>query len=167
MIAYLLIVLGLFLRVTPHVPNTAPIVAIALFAGTVLNRRVVPWVPLAIIMISDVLIGLHDMVLFTWGAFLLIGFLGLSLRKNSTPLRIAGYTIGSAVLFFFISNIGVYFLWYPLTLRGLADCFIRAVPFFRNTLVSNIIFSFALFGIYELAGRLAGETRYSRILLAD
>jgi hypothetical protein len=167
MIAYLLIVLGLFLRITPHVPNTAPIVAIALFAGTVLNRRVVPWVPLALMIISDLFIGLHDMVFFTWGAFLVVGCMGLSLRKNRTPLRTAGYTLGSALLFFFITNIGVYLFWYPHTLQGLTDCFVKAIPFFRNTLISNMVFSFVLFGVYELSVKFAGETRYSRILLAD
>ena len=40
MIAYFLIVLGLLLRFLPHVPNTAPVAAIALFAGAYLNRKI-------------------------------------------------------------------------------------------------------------------------------
>jgi len=167
MIAYMLIVLGFLMRLIPHIPNAAPIAAIAIFAGATLNRKLVPWVPLAIMIASDLIIGMHDVVFYTWGAFMLIGIFGTRLKESRTPLGICGYAIGSALFFFAVTNFGVFLTWYPHTMQGFADCYIKAVPFFRTTLISNVVFSFVLFGVYDLAGRLVRETKYSRILLAD
>ena len=50
MIAYILIIFGFAMRLLPHVPNMAPVAAIAVFAGAYLDKRIVPWVPLAIIL---------------------------------------------------------------------------------------------------------------------
>ena len=38
MIAYILIALGFLMRLVPHVPNTVPVAAIAIFAGAYLNK---------------------------------------------------------------------------------------------------------------------------------
>jgi hypothetical protein len=62
MIVYILIVFGFLMRLVPHVPNFAPIAAIALFAGAYLDKRIVPWVPLGIMIVSDLIIGLHGVV---------------------------------------------------------------------------------------------------------
>jgi len=90
MIAYLLIVVGFLMRLIPHVPNIAPIAAIAIFAGAYLNKKIVPWVPLAIMVASDIILGLHNVVFYTWGAFILIGYIGGGLKNRVTPGRIFG-----------------------------------------------------------------------------
>ncbi len=166
MIAYILIVIGFMMRLIPHAPNIAPVAAIALFAGAYLDRRIVPWVPLAIMIASDIIIGLHDVVFYTWGAFILIGLLGMRLKEKRTPLRIFGMTVSSALIFFAISNFGVALAWYPHTAQGFIRCYVNALPFLRNTMISNVTFAFVLFGCYELARRLAEGTRYSKVLLA-
>ena len=166
MIAYILIIIGFMMRLLPHVPNMAPIATIAIFAGTYLPKRVVPWVPLAIMIASDLIIGLHDVVFYTWGAFILIGFLGMRLKENKTVLNIFGTTVLSALLFFVISNFGVALAWYPHTAQGFINCYVQALPFLRNTMISNIVFAFLLFGSYELIRKLAEGTKYSKILLA-
>ncbi|MEA3489896.1 MAG: DUF6580 family putative transport protein [Candidatus Omnitrophota bacterium] len=165
MIAYLLILVGFMMRLVPHVPNMAPVAAIALFAGTYLDKRIVPWVPLAIMVISDLIIGLHGVFLYTWGAFILIGYMGMWLRDRRTPMAIFGATVFSSLVFFIITNFGVWLAWYPRTLEGFATCYIKALPFLRNTLMGNVLFAFVIFGSYELARRLVGETRYRKVLL--
>ncbi len=167
MIAYILIALGFLMRLAPHVPNTVPVAAIAIFAGAYLNKRQVPWVPLAIMVISDLIIGLHGVVFYTWGAFALIGFAGMTLRKKRTPLTIITTAIFSALIFFVISNFGVWVSWYPHTMQGFITCYVKAIPFLRNTMLSNVLFALALFGVYELAGKLVVRTRFRRILLAE
>ncbi|MFC1480091.1 DUF6580 family putative transport protein [Candidatus Omnitrophota bacterium] len=167
MIAYILIIIGLMMRFIPHVPNGAPIVAIAIFAGAYLDKRVVPWVPLAIMIVSDLIMGLHDVVLYTWGAFILIGYIGMRLRERRTPGRIFTTTVFSALLFFVITNFGVWLAWYPHTWEGIVTCYIKALPFLRNTMAGNILFAFVLFGSYELARKLAERTRFRNVLLAD
>jgi len=167
MIAYILIVAGLFARLIPHAPNFVPVMAIAVFAGAYLDKKAAPWIPLLVMVLSDLVIGLHDMVIFTWGAFLLIGILSTWLKSHRTLGNVFAASVFSAVIFFLITNVGVWLSWYPHNYQGLADCFIKAVPFFRNTLVSNVVFTFVLFGLYELARKLAGETKYRPILIAE
>ncbi|MFH1622448.1 MAG: DUF6580 family putative transport protein, partial [Candidatus Omnitrophota bacterium] len=67
---------------------------------------------------------------------------------------------------FIISNFGVWVMgWYPRTLNGLITCYTLAIPFFRTTLASTLIFSFALFGIYELIARRVKDTSMAKALL--
>ena len=165
MIAYLLIILGFTMRLIPHVPNMAPVAAIALFSGCYLNKKISPWVPLAIMIIADLIIGMHEVVLFTWGSFILIGFIGMRLKEKRTPIRILGFTLGGALLFFLITNFGVWMVWYPKTAAGFIDCYVKALPFFRNTMVGNSLFAFVLFGGYELARKLAEGSRFRDLLL--
>ena len=166
MILYILILFGFFMRLIPHMPNFAPIAAIALFAGVYLKKKYVPWVPLAIMIISDLVVGMHDMVLFTWGSFILIGFIGLWLRERKSVGNVVLASVFSALLFFVISNLGVWLVWYPNTLSGLASCYIKAIPFLRNTMAGNLVFSFVLFGSYEVARKFVAETKYKTVLLA-
>ena len=165
MIAYILIIVGFLMRLLPHAANTAPIAAIAIFAGAYLDKRIAPWVPLAIMVITDLVIGLHDVFLYTWGAFIIIAFLGMRLRRQRTPSRIFTTTVFSALIFFAITNFGVWMAWYPRTPEGFISCYINALPFLRNTMLSNVLFSFVLFGSYELARKLAERSRFRDLLL--
>lgn len=167
MIAYALILFGFLVRVIPHAPNFAPVAAIALFAGAYLDRRLVPWVPLAIMVATDLIIGLHDIVLYTWGAFILIGFIGMSLRGRLTAPRIAGMTVLSSLVFFVITNFGVWLAWYPMTAQGLTDCYIKALPFLRNDLAANLIGALVMFGSYEFFKRTVTAPKLRAVLLTQ
>lgn len=167
MLAYILIITGFLVRLVPHMPNMAPIAAIALFSGAYLDKRIVPWVPLTIMVISDLIIGLHGVVFYTWGAFIVIGFMGMRLRERRTAGSIFTLTVFSALFFFVVSNFGVWLAWYPHTAEGLATCYIKALPFLRNTMVSNVVFASVLFGVYELARVLAEKSRFRRFILAN
>ncbi|HPS20272.1 MAG TPA: hypothetical protein PKY78_04720 [Candidatus Omnitrophota bacterium] len=167
MIAYILIIAGLAARIIPHEPNLVPVAAIALFAGAYLNKKISPWVPFIIMAVSDVIIGLHDVVFFTWGAFIITGFMGMYLKQHRNPVSVFSMSILSAAMFFVITNFGVWMAWYPHTFAGLTDCYVKAVPFLRNTLLSNVIFTAALFGIYEICRNLVAKTRFSAVLLTE
>ena len=166
MIAYILIIGGFLLRLVPHLPNMVPVAAIAIFAGAYLDKRIAPWLPLAIMVLSDLVIGMHRTVFFTWGAFLLIGFMATWLKDHRSLRNVFAASILSAVLFFAISNFGAWLVMgeYPLNLTGFVTCYVRAIPFFRNTLVSNVAGTFVLFGLYELAKRFLEKTRFHTVL---
>ena len=95
------------------------------------------------------------------------GYMGMLLRERRGAGRIAGVSVASAFLFFAISNFGVWLVWYPHTFSALADCYIKALPFLRNTLLSTLAYSAALFGAYAMAARAAEGTRYKEALFAD
>lgn len=151
-----LILLGVVARLIPHPPNVTPLTAIALFGGTSLPKRWAILLPLVIVAISDLLIGLHDVVAFTWSSLALTGLLGWWIRKRAHAARIAFCAIAGSTIFFLVTNFGVWLvgdggLMYPKTFQGLWLCYIAALPFYRNALIGDLVFTAAIFGLYALA----------------
>lgn len=145
---YGLLALGVAARLLPHPPNVGPLAAIALFGGTYLSKRVAIALPLLIVAISDLVIGWHGTVLYVWTAFALTGLIGWWLRRRPTAGRIVAGTLAGSVLFFVITNFGVWAhgTLYPRTAGGLWQCFVAALPFFRNTVLGDLLYTTALFG---------------------
>ena len=149
-LAILFISFGIFSRLIPHLPNFAPLAAVALFSGVYYNKKHGYLLPLAIYIVSDLILGLHSAIFFTWSSIILIYFLGSSLKKRKTPVSTLSYTLAASFLFFFITNFGVWLVgYYPRNLEGLTTCFMRAIPFFRTSLTSNLFFVVVSFSLYE------------------
>lgn len=150
-----LILMGVLSRLVPHAWNFSPVMAIALFAGALLPRGWGPLLTLAMVAVSDLLIGWHSTVPFTWGAFLLISMLGWWVRSTPSAGRIAAGALTGSVLFFIITNFGVWVegALYPRTLDGLQQCFVAAIPFFRNSLLGDLVYTAAFFAGYALVSR--------------
>ncbi len=148
-----LILLGVLSRVVPHPWNVTPVMAIALFGGTYLPKRWAILLPLTIVIISDAMIGWHNTILFTWGAFVLTGMLAWWIRQAPSAGRIIGGALTGATLFFLITNLGVWLVGglYPRTAAGLWQCYVAAIPFFRNTLVGGLCYTVVFLGAYHLA----------------
>lgn len=155
LIALALIIAGIALRLVPHAANFAPVGAIAIFGGAILSARYALWLPLIIMIVSDVVLGFHDTILFTWGGFMLVSLFGVALKNRSNAERIPIGALGSAIIFYIVSNFGVWVegKLYAHTLQGLLDCYISALPFLRTSLIADLMFSAALFGAYALALR--------------
>ncbi len=146
-------------RLIPHSPNFTPIGAMALFGGAHFhNKRAAFAVPLLAMLVSDFAMGdgIHPLTLFVYVSFALIVGLGLLIRRRMSALRIGGATLAGSVLFFAITNFGVWLQvgLYPRTLDGLAACYVAAIPFFRNTLAGDATYAVLLFGGFALAERL-------------
>lgn len=158
LLAFFLVIFGVASRLIPHVPNIVPITAITLFAGVYLPKRLF-LLPIVILLISDYFIGFYGTDMFyVYGSYLLIGALGLWLRSHKRPVMVAGSALGSSILFFLITNFGVWAPpnnWYPHTMDGLLTSYTMALPFFRNSLIGDLGYTIVLFGGYELAQRLA------------
>jgi len=141
-------------RWIPHPPNFSPVAALALFGGaSVASKRAAFLVPLAGLFASDFVLGFYSITPVVYASFALIVCLGFRLRLRQTFQRLAFATIAGALLFFVLTNFGVWALenLYPKTLAGLANCFAAGIPFFRNTLVSDMLYSALLFGGLALA----------------
>ena len=164
MIAAALIILAISTRLLPHPPNFAAVGAVALFSGTYLNKKYALWLPLIIMVISDFIIGFHSLIFFTWGSFILMGCIGLWIRKKKNIQNVIFGTITGSLVFFFITNFAVWAFtpMYTKTVQGLLECFVMALPFFRNSLLGDVFYVGVLFGAYEgiiyLMPRLRGLT---------
>lgn len=150
----ILILAAAFSRLLPHPVNCTPIAAIALVGGVYLDKRIALIVPLAALILSDLVIGFHPTILFVYGSFLLIGFMGLWLKAHKKPIPIIGAALFSSLVFFVITNMGVWLTgggWsYPKTWQGLIECYTLALPFFRNTIAGDLMYTGILFGVFEL-----------------
>lgn len=154
-LAWGLIILGILSRLIPHPWNATPVMAIALFSGTYLSQRFAWLLPLAIVAFTDIFLGWHNTIPFTWGAFALTSLLGLWVRENAGTSRILLGCLSGSLLFFVITNFGVWMIGglYSPSWRGLQECYIAAIPFFRNTLMGDLIYTGILFTVYGLANQ--------------
>jgi len=135
-----LIVLALLSRLLPHPPNFAPITSIALFTGYhFVNKRLALFIPLGCMFLTDLILGVHSLMPIIYSAFVLISILGLKSRTLSF-----GTVFGASLSFFILSNLGVWYFYYPLTWEGLTSCFVLAIPFFINALAGDLFYTSVL-----------------------
>ena len=145
-----LIIFTIITRIIPHPPNFTPLIAVALFSGVYFKKRFSFLIPLSIYVISDLILGVSDVSLFCWITIVFIYSLGTLLGKRCSFLNSLLFSFLSSILFFLITNFGVWLMgWYPQNWQGLIQCYIAALPFFRNTLISAILYTAVLFGGYE------------------
>ena len=141
---YLKISIGVFLalaasRFIPHPPNFTSLIALSFYIPALFGTRFIPAVILSFAL-TDLFIGFHNTIIFTWGSVLLIGFLTTYFSKGITK-RISGALLG-AIIFFVVTNFGVWSLgFYEFNLNGLLLCYTLALPFFGYSLVSTVIFA--------------------------
>ncbi len=147
-----LVVAGVVLRLLPHPDNFTPVTALALFSGVILSPALALSVPILVMMASDLVIGLHSLVLVTWGSFFAVTLMGMAVRKKPAVSGIFFGTLGGSVLFFIVTNLGVFLFqnMYPKNFSGLIECYVMAIPFFRNSLLGDLFFSAALFSLFAL-----------------
>ena len=142
---FLLIIIATLSRVIPHPPNFTPITAIALFSITRLdNKLLASLIPLICLYISDLFLGFYSINIFVYSSFLLISLLGNYIGK----INLSSVVL-SSILFFTISNFGVWLLGYPRTIEGFLTCYVNAIPFFGFTILGDLIYSFLIKFIYE------------------
>lgn len=153
----LIVVLLALSRLVKHPYNFTPVAAMALFAGCYLRKQWGILLPMLGMLLSDYFIGFYDWKLM---AVVYVGigvsfYIGWFLQNRVRWYSVAPSVLTASVFFFITSNLAVwlFYAWYPHTLSGLRECFILALPFFRNTLVGDLVYSGAIFGAYELAVR--------------
>ena len=149
--------IGVSVRLLPHPPNFTPVAAIALFGGFYFRNKKIAFVLLIMIMlISDIFIGYYQVGLMAvvYGSFLLCVILGSWLKKHKRWHTILGSSLLAALIFFLLTNFAVWLLtpWYAKNIFGIFQCYLMALPFFRNTLFGNMFYVSCFFGLYELAG---------------
>jgi len=145
-------------RLLPHAPNVTPVGGACLFAGARISGIWAYLLPLAVMLVTDPLVGGY-----TWGtpmiyaAFLINVWIGRRILRNATPARVGVAAFACSLQFFLLTNFAVWVTavaqhsaMYPADLSGLIACYVSALPFWGRTLVGDLFYSGALFGLYEL-----------------
>ena len=155
MLAYLFIVITAAVRLLPHPWHLTPIGAALLFFGA--KRPLREWIaPLALLASTDVYLTLvHYRMAFgweyllTWAWYVAAMGIGYMLVRRVEPLRVVGASLASAISFFLVSNFAVWAFgtMYAKTFAGLVQCYTLAIPFFRGTFASDLIYTPVLFSV--------------------
>lgn len=162
-VALSLSTLGALARLIPHPPNFAPVGAVSLYSGARLPVWQAYLVPLAVMLVTDPILSIFvyhvpafsRIQLFIYASFLIGVLLGRFLRGTENIAKIGAFTLLNSVQFFLISNFGSWYLFhsYPMTVAGLVDCYVAAIPFFGWTLASDVLYVAVLFGVHALLTR--------------
>ena len=154
----ILILILTFARLIPHPPNFTPIIAVAIMSGYFFKNIYFSFLVLLISMlIADIFIGFYENMIFVYASLMLITFAFFKIVKKINFKNLFIHSFVGALIFFMISNFGVWFLEspgvtnipYDKTLNGLIECYILAIPFFGNTFLSTLIFIYPAIFIYK------------------
>jgi hypothetical protein len=154
------IVLAAVSRLLPHIDNVTPVAAMALFGGVYLNdKRLAMIIPLLIMALSDGAMeaisgnGAHNTMIYVYASFAITSIIGILISKKISVLSVASASLVSSVLFFVITNFGVWAST-PASDPGavsLSATYILGIPFLRYTLLGDLFFNAVLFGAFYLA----------------
>ena len=160
--AALLILFAAFSRLLPHPENFAPVAAVAIFAGFFMNKKYAIIIPIAATVLSDIFIGFYPYVLWVYGTYAIIALIGLMMQsrvQNSTGIKKGGYiygtTIAASIIFFLVTNFGVWTsgLFYEMSIKGLMASYIAAIPFFRMSLLADVVYITLMTGVYIIVSK--------------
>jgi hypothetical protein len=169
---YLLILVAAFLRLTvSHPYNFIPVFSCILFFGANRPKREFP-IPLLALIGVDVFLTAHrygyavtgDQAV-TWIWYLVVMILGAAVLGTTVSIpRVMGASLLASVSFFLASNFAVWAAWgmYPKTWSGLGVCYIAALPFFRNGIVSEVVFSLLIFTVARYGEAFVPAARLQR-----
>ncbi len=147
--------------------NFASLGAVSLFSGVMFkNKPYAIALPLVALLVSDIYLqftkgyGFYGVSqYFVYGSMLAIVLLG-NMMKRINVVNVFGFSIASSVIFFLLTNFGTWFAgffpseavpaMYPMNIGGLITCMEMGIPFYKNTLISDVVFSGVLFGAYAL-----------------
>ena len=158
-------------RLLPHIPNFAPITAMALFGGVYLSRRYALLVPIAAMLISDYLLlyinpysahpfnfsqiygpfaGFTSTSWAVYASFLVSGGAGLWLREHKNVTHVFLTSLFCSIQFFLVTNAAVWMMGaYDRSILGLWESYVAGLPFLRGTMLGDMFYTGLLFGSYE------------------
>ncbi|RJQ34379.1 hypothetical protein C4566_02190 [Candidatus Parcubacteria bacterium] len=134
-----------------------------MFAGVYSSSKKYLFLPLIALFISDIFIGFYkiEIMLSVYSCLILAAVIGQLLKKQKNIISLASGSLASALLFFLATNWAVWFFgdWYTKDLSGLALSYSLAIPFFKNTIISTVLYSALLFSVYEGARYLISQKK--------
>lgn len=155
LVPYLFVISYLIIfRLIPHPPNFTPIIATAILAPYLVKNKFTSCLIILFSMfISDLFLGLHQLMLFVYIPLIITIFVSNYVKYlYNKYLTVFSLSVLSSVLFFIFSNFGVWLVFdlYSKDLNGLLQCYVMAIPFFKNTFLSTLFFSFTFIAMYEI-----------------
>lgn len=149
-LAIVLVLAGAASRLLHLPPNIAAVTGVTIFAGfAIRNIWLALAVPLATMLLADLVLGFYPDLLFTYAGMAAGVFVARGLLRPLTPVRLIGTTFLASLIFFVVSNFGVFAGgYYGYTLEGFITCYVAALPFWQNSLFADFTSTALVFAIY-------------------
>jgi hypothetical protein len=143
-------------RLVSHAPDFTPVAATGLFAASILRTRALAvLVPTAGMALGDAVLGFYDLrvMVVVYAALTLPACVAFLPRRLCGPRLIAPLLPSCSLIFFTVTNFAVWAFspLYAPNAAGLVKCYVAALPFWRNMLAGDLLWSLVLFGLYWLA----------------
>ena len=151
-------------RLIPHPPNFTPIVAVAIMSGYLFKNIYLSFAILLVSMlVADAFIGFYENIFFVYLSLLFLVYIFYKLGRKINLKNLFLYSFAGSILFFIITNFGVWLLGspgldnvpYEKNLQGLIKCYILAIPFIKNTVLSTLIFSYSVLLVNSLKNKIS------------
>ncbi len=173
-----LVFLAALSRLIPHPMNFTPLTAICLFSAAYVENRYLKFLlPISAMLLSDLVIewsgeqGFHQGSLLVYFSIAAMIWLGTSILNSKVSIKnlIVG-VLGSSLLFFLITNCvffypetssNIEFASYPHTISGQLASYMAGLPFYRNMLSGDFLFTSLIFGAYYLVRQFAHKNEIS------
>jgi hypothetical protein len=107
-------------------------------------------VPVAAMALTGPALGADDwrISMIVYAAIAVPALLGMASRRWHGALPVVGTMLTGSLVFFSLSNAAVWAFsgMYPLTMAGLTQCYVAALPFLDKTVLGDLIWTGVLFG---------------------
>ena len=141
-------------RFLPHPVNFTPVLALGLFAGTILPSRFLAMIFVtAAMLVSDAVVGFYDLeqMVVVYSALALSCWIGRKSNVKPQSMAFLGQGFMASFVFFVLTNSAV---WggtplYPKTLNGLWMSCVAGLPFFHHTFLSTVVFGFSMLALHR------------------
>ena len=143
-------------RLMPHPDNFTPIIALAIMSSYFFrNVNFSYTIMLFSMLLADFFIGFYSHMLFVYLSLFLIVLIFFKISKKMNYKNLFIFSFFGSVIFFLISNFGVWLVGnlYERNINGLIECYFMAIPFFKNTIISTLIFSYSSLIIYKSSNK--------------
>jgi hypothetical protein len=139
----------------PHIWNFTAVGALAIFAGAQFSNRSLAFImPLAAMAISDIFIG-NGFSLLVYCGFTAMVACGFLVRNKVNVTNVILSSFISASVFYMITNFAFFYpaTLYPHNISGILTSYAAGLPFFRNMVIGNMVFSAVLFSSFYLLSK--------------
>ena len=143
-------------RLMPHPDNFTPIIALAIMSSYFFRNVNFSYVVMLFSMLlADFFIGFYSHMLFVYLSLFLIVLIFFKISKKMNYKNLFIFSFFGSAIFFLISNFGVWLVGnlYERNINGLIECYFMAIPFFKNTIISTLIFSYSSLIIYKSSNK--------------
>lgn len=124
-------------------PNFELVTAVSIAAAMFISSRYSFVLVLAMLALSDLMIGNSQILVFTWSGAIIGHLIAKHFSQKHNPFKATLLGLLAVAIFFLWTNLGVVVLfpYYDHSLSGLMQSYANALPFLKPQIISAILFT--------------------------